>query len=146
VKRLAQSIQIAASPQSVERCFTQLDQLHRWLNPLLRVVPQGDWSTEQGADCQFRLQIPLLEPCLQCQVVERDLGLIVWQFKGFFTGRDTWHWQENSAGCYLENCFEFEIPNPLVRLGFDVFAARLTQADMHKQLERLKQVAENPIA
>jgi hypothetical protein len=43
----------------------------------------------------------------------------------------------------LLNCYEFEIPNPLVEFGFKAFAARLTQADMQAQLQRLKQVAEN---
>lgn len=141
-----QSIQIAASPEAVDRCFTDLEQLHRWLNPLLRVVPQGYWSTEVGATCQFLLQIPLLQPCLQCHVAERQPGLIVWAFNGFFQGRDTWRWQSNAAGCRLDNSFDFEISNRLVRFGFDLFASQLTQTDMRKQLERLKQVAEAQIA
>jgi hypothetical protein len=142
VRSFSQSIQIAAPPSAVERCFTQLKTMHRWLNPVLRVQPQEIWSTELGSSCEFLLQLPLIQPRLHCQVFERDQGLIVWAFKGFFTGYDTWRWYPNEGGCQLENCFQFEIPNPLVQVGFDLFAARLTQVDMRRQLERLKQVAE----
>ncbi|MGL4499978.1 MAG: SRPBCC family protein, partial [Planktothrix sp.] len=38
--------------------------------------------------------------------------------------------------------FEFEIPNPLIKFGFNLFAAALTKADMEAQLRRLKQVAQ----
>lgn len=142
MRSFTQSIQISASPAAVEQCFTQLDLMHRWLNPMLRVKPQGNWSTDLGATCEFLLQVPLVQPRLQCQVAERDPGLIVWAFSGFFTGRDTWRWDAKEGGCLLNNCFQFEIPNPLMQFGFDLFAARLTQTDMRQQLERLKQVAE----
>ncbi|TAE95000.1 MAG: SRPBCC family protein, partial [Oscillatoriales cyanobacterium] len=40
------------------------------------------------------------------------------------------------------NRFEFQIPNPLIRFGFNRFAAPWTQKDMKSQLRRLKRVAE----
>ncbi|NET38926.1 MAG: SRPBCC family protein, partial [Cyanothece sp. SIO1E1] len=45
-------------------------------------------------------------------------------------------------GTYLLNRFEFEIPSPLVRFGFNTFAASWTKQDMQAQLRRLKRVAE----
>jgi hypothetical protein len=68
--------------------------------------------------------------------------LIVWGFKGFFQGRDRWECLPEANGTRLLNRFEFEISNPLIRFGFNTFAAAWTQADMQAQLRRLKQVAE----
>lgn len=136
------SIQIDASATIVEQCFTDLDLMHRWLNPALKCRPIGDWSTEIGARSRFTIAVPLLQPSLYSTVVERSPGMIVWEFKGFFIGRDRWECCPNAIGTQLVNRFSFEIPNPLVRFGFDTFAARLTQADMQKQLRRLKAVAE----
>ncbi|NJK53680.1 MAG: SRPBCC family protein, partial [Leptolyngbyaceae cyanobacterium SU_3_3] len=75
-------------------------------------------------------------------VVEREPGLIVWEFQGFFKGRDRWECQPAVRGTLLVNRFEFEIPNPIVQFGFDRFAAKWTQDDMQAQLRRLKRVAE----
>lgn len=137
-----QSIQISASATAVERCFTELPLMHRWLNPALRCEPIGDWSTELGGQSRFVIQIPLLQPSLKSVVVEREPGLIVWEFQGFFQGRDRWECTPEDRGTRLLNRFEFTIPNPMVRLGFNAFAAQWTQADMQAQLRRFKQVAE----
>ncbi|PSP00296.1 MAG: SRPBCC family protein [Cyanobacteria bacterium QS_7_48_42] len=137
-----QSIQIKASATVVERCFTERDLMHRWLNPALRCEPVGDWSSELGSRSRFVIQIPWLEPTLKSEVIEREPGLIVWGFKGFFKGRDRWKCQPNSQGTKLLNRFEFQVPNPLISWGFNTFAARWTKADMEAQLRRLKRVAE----
>ena len=137
-----QSIEIRASATAVERCFTDLELMHQWLNPALRCHPVGKWETYVGSRCRFSIRIPLLQPTLRATVVEREPGLIVWEFEGFFSGRDRWECQPISEGTRLLNCFEFTIPNPIVRLGFDTFAAGLTQQDMKAQLRRLKQVAQ----
>jgi len=137
-----QSIQINATATVVERCLTDRTLMHRWLNPALRCEPVGDWSSALGSQSRFLIQIPLLQPSLHSTVVEREPGLIVWEFTGFFQGRDRWECQPEAQGTRLLNRFEFEIPNPLVRFGFNTFAATWTQADMQAQLRRLKQVAE----
>jgi Polyketide cyclase / dehydrase and lipid transport len=137
-----QSIQINASATVVEQCLTDRGLMHRWLNPVLRCEPIGDWSTDLGGESRFVIQIPLLQPSLQSVVVEREPGLIVWAFSGFFAGRDRWECQPNAQGTLLNNRFEFEIANPLVRFGFDRFAATWTKSDMEAQLSRLKRVAE----
>jgi hypothetical protein len=137
------SIAIAASATSVERCFTDLDLMHRWLNPALRCEPIGKWSTELGSESRFVIQIPLLKPTLKSVVVEREPGLVVWEFSGFFKGRDRWECQPEVQGTRLLNRFEFEVPNPIVAFGFNRFAASWTQEDMRSQLRRLKQVAES---
>ena len=138
-----QSIQIAASATLVERCFTDLSLMHRWLNPVLRCEPIGEWKTEIGGRSRVVIQIPLWQPTLQSTVLQREPGLIVWGFKGFFQGRDRWECVPTAAGTKLINCFEFEIPNPVVRWGFEQFAARWTKNDMEAQLRRLKRVAES---
>ncbi len=137
-----QSIEIKASAVTTETCITDLKLMHRWLNPLLKCEPIGQWSTDKGSLSRFIIKIPLLEPTLRSTVVEREPGLIVWEFNGFFQGRDRWECQPISNGTFLLNRFEFEIPNSLVRWGFNNFAANFTKKDMQAQLRRLKRVAE----
>lgn len=137
-----QSIQINASATVVERCFTEQILMHRWLNPALRCEPIGEWSTEVGSRSRFVIQIPLLQPTLNSVVVEREPGLVVWEFQGFFQGSDRWECQPNEQGTLLLNRFVFDVPNPLVSWGFNTFAASWTQSDMKAQLRRLKAVAE----
>jgi hypothetical protein len=137
-----QSIQIKASATAVEQCFTDLTLMHRWLNPALRCEPIGHWSTATGSKSRFIIQIPFLRPTLDSTVIERQPGLVVWEFKGFFRGRDRWECQPTEQGTTLLNRFEFDIPNPIVRYGFNRFALNWTKQDMQAQLRRLKRVAE----
>lgn len=137
-----QSIHIGASATFVERCFTDLTLMHRWLNPALRCMPVGQWSTEVGGCSRFIIQVPFIEPSLRSVVVEREPGLVVWQFNGFFQGRDRWECQPCDTGTWLLNRFEYRIANPIVAFGFNTFAAAWTRRDMMAQLERLKAVAE----
>ncbi len=138
-----QSIFIRASATTVEHCICDRDLMHRWLNPALRCEPVGDtWSTALNSQTRFIIQVPLLQPSLLSTVIERQPGLIVWDFKGFFAGQDRWECIPEEGGTRLLNRFEFEIPNPLVAFGFNQFAADWTKQDMEAQLRRLKQVAE----
>lgn len=141
-----QSVFIRATATQVERCFTEQKLMHQWLNPALVCEPIGDWRTAVGSEFNFRLKVPLLAPTLRSTVVEREPGLIVWGFNGFFRGCDRWECQPTTQGTItgttLLNRFEFTIPNPLVSFGFKQFAASWTKKDMESQLQRLKQVAE----
>jgi hypothetical protein len=137
-----QSIEIKASATTVENCVTDLALMQRWLNPLLKCEPVGKWSTEVGSRSRFIVQFPLWQPTLNNIVKERNPGLIVWEFKGFFQGCDTWECQPLSSGTLLVNRFEFTIPNPLIAWGFNQFAAPWTKKDMKAQLQRIKQLAE----
>lgn len=138
-----QSILIQASIERVDRTITDRSLMHRWLNPALKCEPIGEWSSEQGTQSRFMLQIPVLKPTLLSTVIERRLGLVVWEFSGFFVGRDRWECFPEGQGTRLVNCFEFQIPNPLVAFGFQTFAAPWTKRDMQAQLQRLKNVAEH---
>ncbi|ASC69352.1 hypothetical protein XM38_002790 [Halomicronema hongdechloris C2206] len=137
-----QTIYIQASATQVERCITDRELMHRWLNPALRCEPVGPWNTELGGKSRFVVQLPLWQPTLDSTVVERQPGLVVWAFEGFFRGRDRWECIPEANGTRLLNRFEFTIPNPLVQFGFQAFAAAWTRQDMQTQLQRLKQVAE----
>jgi len=137
-----QFIQIDATATVVERCITDQALMHRWLNPVLRCEPVGDWSTDVGSQSCFVIQIPIIKPKLNSTVVERQPGLIIWEFDGFFKGRDHWECQPVNRGTRLLNRFEFEIPNPLINWGFKNFAEAWTKEDMQAQLHRLKRVAE----
>ncbi|MGD1872121.1 MAG: SRPBCC family protein [Mastigocoleus sp.] len=137
-----QSIEISATATVVENCIIDIALMHRWLNPALKCQPVGKWSTEIGGRSKFIIQVPLIQPTLISTVVERRPGLIVWQFKGFFEGRDRWECQPTKEGTLLINRFEFKVPNPIVRWGFENFAEKWTKKDMRAQLRRLKQVAE----
>ncbi len=137
-----QHILIRASATIVERCITDNILMHKWLNPMLRCEPVGKWDTFVGSRSRFIINIPFLQPSLYSVVAEREPGLIVWEFQGFFQGRDRWECQPEPEGTRLLNRFEFEIPNPIIRFGFHQFAAPWTKADMEAQLRRLKRVAE----
>lgn len=141
-QRFEQSILIKASAANVERCITSQDLMHQWLNPALRCEPIGTWSSELGSRSRFIIRLPLWQPALVSTVVERRPGLVVWEFSGFFQGRDRWECIPVADGTQLLNCFEFAVPNPLVQAGFNWFAAGWTKRDMVAQLHRLKQVAE----
>jgi hypothetical protein len=144
LRAIENQIEIQTISANVERCLAELDLLHRWLNPLLRCRGEdGVWSTNLGSIGYFALQVPILLPTLQSTVVEREPGLIVWGFDGFFVGRDRWECEPIATGTRLINRFEFEIPNPVIEFGFDQFAAAWTQTDMQAQLRRFKQVAES---
>ena len=137
-------ILIEASPAAVERCFTDLERMRRWLHPLLRIEPvprEGPWRTDLGAESRFTLAIPGLEPSLVSRVVRRDPQRIHWAFDGFFVGEDHWHWAPESGGCRLHNRFEFTIPNRVVAWGYERFGAPLTGRDMAAQLERIRDLA-----
>lgn len=138
-----QSIHINAIATHVERCLTERELMHRWLNPALRCDPIETWSTDLGSQMRFVIQVPLLQPSLTSTVIEREAGLIVWAFEGFFTGSDRWECTPTATGTQLLNRFQFTIPNPIVAFGFQTFAAQWTQADMQSQLSRFKQVAES---
>jgi hypothetical protein len=141
---LEQSIRILAAATVVESCFTDLNLMNRWLNPLLRCEPVGTvWSTNIGSRSRFIIQIPVIKPTLNTVVIERQPGLVVWAFKGFFQGSDRWECQPLPKGTLLLNRFEFQIPNPVVSWGFNTFGASWTKADMQAQLRRLKRIAES---
>lgn len=137
-----QSVFIKASATIVEKCFTDLELMNRWLNPMLRCESVGPWNPNLGGRSRFIIKIPVLEPTLKSIVVERKPGLIVWEFDGFFQGRDRWECQPVARGTELINRFEFTIPNPIVSWGFKLMAAHWTKKDMQAQLNRLKRVAE----
>ena len=137
-----QSIRIKASSVVTEECLTDLKLMHRWLNPMLRCEPIGTWNTQVGSLSRFTIKIPLWQPSLRSVVAQREPGLIVWKFDGFFKGCDRWECQPAKNGTFLLNRFEFEIPNPVVSWGFKNFALDLTKKDMQAQLRRLKKVAE----
>ena len=137
-----QSIDIAAPPEQVERTFTELDLMQRWLNPMLVCTPVGQWSTDVGSRSRFAVKVPIASLVLENQVIDRAPGLVVWEFDGFFRGIDRWECHKIDAGTRLTNRFSFNIPNPLIRFGFNTFAKRLTARDMTEQLQRLKTVAE----
>ncbi|WP_016949200.1 SRPBCC family protein [Anabaena sp. PCC 7108] len=140
---LEQTIEINAPATVVEKCFTDLNLMHRWLNPMLRCEPVGEvWSTDIDSQSRFIIQIPGLKPTLKTVVIERQPGLVIWGFEGFFQGSDRWECQPISNGTILINRFQFQIPNPLVSWGFNTFAATWTKADMEAQIRRLKRVAE----
>jgi hypothetical protein len=140
-----QSIIIDAPPEIVEHCITDQILMKRWLNPLLSCEPIGEWNTDLNGRSRFKINIPLIEPSLESKVIVRETGLIVWEFVGFFQGRDRWECQGEETGTKLINRFEFTIPNPLVSFGFNLLAAGLTKKDMEAQLKRIKILAESQL-
>ncbi len=154
-----QSVVIEADLAQVDRCLTDPELMHRWLNPLLRCEAIGSWSDQVGGRFRFTVGIPLWQPTLECVIrsrgIEPDSRWIEWGFEGFFVGSDLWRMVTinpqdypsddlENLNCPVEllNTFQFGIPNPVVNWGFQMAAAGLTQRDMQAQLQRIKQVAE----
>ena len=137
-----QSVWIDAPIPIVDRTITDQQLMHQWLNPVLQCTPIGEWSSDIGAESLFSIRIPLLNPTLKSTVIERKEGLVVWSFEGFFQGRDRWECSVQDQGTLLRNQFTFIAPNPIVKWGFQIFAAALTKRDMEQQLQRLKRIAE----
>jgi hypothetical protein len=142
-----QVIDIQGTAAVVERCLTDQGLMHQWLNPALRCDAIGEWSVTEGSRSRFIIQIPVWEPSLFSEVVERTSHRIVWQFTGFFEGTDCWEWQDCTTAVgqkiRLRNCFTFKIPNPWVSLGFRWLAAPWTKRDMEAQLRRIQALAES---
>ena len=138
-----QSIWIDASVPVVDHTITDQTLMHQWLNPALKCEPIGSWSNDVGAESTFIIKVPFINPSLHSTVIERRIGLVIWEFTGFFNGRDRWECQAQDNGTLLTNRFTFMAPSALVRFGFNLFAASLTKRDMENQLKRLKQVAES---
>lgn len=136
-----QSIWIPASVAVVDQTIVNPKSMRQWLNPALECEALGDWNDQLGGIFRFSLRLPLWRPTLLAEVVERQPGLVVWEFTGFFQGRDRWECHPEGNGTRLLNRFEFAIANPLVAFGFQTFAAPWTRQDMQAQLKRLKQVA-----
>ncbi len=137
-----QSIQIKASAIAVDQCITDLELMQKWLNPLLKCEPIGEWQTSVGSKSKFTIQLSVFQPTLKNVVLAREPGLIMWGFDGFFKGSDRWECEPNDRGTRLINQFEFNIPNRIIAWGFDRFAATWTKSDMEAQLRRLKIIAE----
>jgi Polyketide cyclase / dehydrase and lipid transport len=137
-----QSIQIKASAIAVDKCITDLDLMQKWLNPILKCEPMGEWQASVGSKSKFIIQLPMIQPTLKNVVIAREPGLIIWGFDGFFKGSDRWECEPNDRGTRLINRFEFNIPSRVIAWGFDRFAATWTKADMEAQLRRLKIIAE----
>ncbi|WP_044259999.1 SRPBCC family protein [Richelia intracellularis] len=137
-----QSIEIQADLEVVENCITDINLIQHWLNPVLCCEPLDKWSMDLGNQAKFIIKIPIIMPTLLSTIVVREAGLLVWEFSGFFTGRDHWEYQTIINGTLLLNRFEFQIPNPLVFWGFNAFARGLTRTDMQVQLQRIKIIAE----
>ena len=60
----------------------------------------------------------------------------------FFTEHDHWEHQTIINGTLLLNRFEFQIPNPLICWGFNIFVRGLIQTDIQAQLQRIKIIDE----
>lgn len=136
-----QTCLIAADPTTVEHCIVEPDSMRKWLNPMLECRSIGPWRVDLGSRFRFIIRVPPY-PALDCLVSDRHRGIIEWSFQGFFEGTDRWECRSHPAGTLLVNCFRFDIPNPLVKAGFNLFEG-LTRHDMHAQLQRIKTLAES---
>ncbi len=74
-----QAIAIRASASAVERCLTDRELMHRWLNPALRCDPVGEWGTELGDRSRFVLQVPGLEPAPRASAARRCPTSTTWR-------------------------------------------------------------------
>ncbi len=140
-------IRVAAPPLTAETYLLDPEKLHRWINPLFRFEPVGESGTTAGSRFRFVLQIPPIHPALEYEIAEHSFDptpdaptvcTVVYRFTGFMEGRDTWTFTAEGDGTRVWNRFEYDVPNPLVRLGWQILAEPFTVRDMREQMERLR--------
>jgi hypothetical protein len=142
MERWEKSIQIKASATVVDRCLTELALIQRWRSGLVTCAARGEWSTSLGSPSRLRLENSLWPLTLGQIVVQREPGLIVWEFSGGLRGTDGWECQPATNGTRLVNCWEWRAANGWINWWWRSFGAQAIADDIDAQLMRIKYVAE----
>lgn len=138
-------IVVAASPERVEQVMTNQALMRRWMSPTVRFEPLEMWSFERGA--RWRLTLTGLGRVLESQYVvyDRQPGLILWAFDGFWEGFDAWRWltfPHDATKTLIQNRIEYNLRIPVLDLIWPTTIGPLMGWDAKVQMRRLKGVCE----
>lgn len=136
---------VAAPLAQVERVMTEQPLMLRWMSPAVRFEPLEGWSFARGA--RWRLTLTGLGRVLEASyiVYDRQPGLILWAFDGFWEGFDAWHWrpyQDNLKHTLIQNRIEYNLRIPIIDLLWPATVGPLMGWDARVQMRRLKRVCE----
>ncbi len=130
----------------VEAVMTERPLMERWMSPAVRFQPVGSWSFAEGA--RWQLQLTGLGRLVEAAYIvqERRPGLILWAFDGFWEGFDAWQWMPapKHAGTLIQNRIEYAIRIPGLAQLWPATIGPLMGWDAQVQMERLREVCEEP--
>lgn len=146
---LEEFIVVSAPMERVDAVMTDRALMLRWMSPAVRFEPLERWSFEQGA--RWRLTLTGLGRVLEAsyRVYDRQPGLILWAFDGFWEGFDAWHWlphEGSSTQTLIQNRVEYTLRIPIMDLLWPATVGPLMGWDAKVQMRRLKSVCEEAIA
>ncbi len=138
---------VHAPMEAVDRIMTEKPLMDRWASPSVQFKPRNGWSFEKGA--QWRLTLTGLGPLLSADYVvyDRQPGLILWYYNGFWEGCDAWHWWQVPTApqhqTIIQNRLEYELRIPGLELIWSSVMVPLMQFDARIQMMRLQRVGNN---
>ncbi|MGB9633395.1 MAG: SRPBCC family protein [Chloroflexaceae bacterium] len=136
---------VEAPLERVEAVMTERALMTRWMSPAVRFEPLETWSFEQGA--RWRLTLTGLGRALEAHYVvhDRQPGLVLWAFNGFWEGFDAWHWrpfQGHAGRTLIQNRIEYNLSIPILDVLWPATVGPLMGWDAKVQMRRLKSVCE----
>lgn len=142
---LEEFIAVRAGMERVGAVMTDERLMRRWMSPAVQFTPLEGWHFERGA--RWRLTLTGLGRLLEANYVvfERQPGLILWAFDGFWEGFDAWHWLPMAADpqqTMIQNRIEYTLKIPGLDLIWPMTVGPLMGWDAHVQMRRLKAVCE----
>lgn len=117
--------------------------MERWMSPAVVFSPLDGWRFDTGAP--WRMQLRGLGSLLDAGyiVADRQPGLILWAFDGFWEGFDAWHWRSLDDGrTLIQNRIEYNLRVPGLDLIWPLTIGPLMGRDADVQMQRLKRVCE----
>ncbi|NJM08133.1 SRPBCC family protein [Candidatus Gracilibacteria bacterium] len=142
-------IVVSATLVQVDAAMTERALMQRWMSPAVQFAPQhGNWSFAEGT--RWQLTLSGLGDLLRAEYVvqERQPGLILWAFDGFWQGFDAWHWFAASAPgqVIIQNRIEYDLRVPGLAAIWPLTVGPLMGWDARTQMQRLKEVCEHGTA
>jgi hypothetical protein len=137
---------VDAGMDRVEQVMTEQRLMQSWMSSAVQFAPtEGPWSLAQGT--RWQLGLTGLGRLLEANyiVYQRQPGLIIWAFDGFWEGLDAWKWmpyQHNTAQTLIQNRIEYDLKIPALDLIWPATIGPLMGWDAKVQMRRLKHVCE----
>lgn len=140
---LEEFVLVAAPTARVEAVMTERELMGRWMSRAVQFTPRDGWRFDKGAPWQ--LTLTGLGRMLEAHYIvhDRQPGLILWAFDGFWEGFDAWHWRPaGPTATLIQNRIEYALRLPVLDLIWPATVGPMMGWDARAQMERLKQVCE----
>lgn len=131
-----------ATPEAVERHFTDMSLVNEWVSPIVLIEPlKGQWM-DVGSTYAVRLKPLLLLNTTLYRVEEREQGRILLSFTGSWRGTNMWRWFVDGSQTIIHNRIDYEVINPALRVFVIGLGTPFFRLDMNIQMNNLRQVIE----